>query len=67
MEGSPRFVTTCWSVVLAAQSSREGKARVALEEVQRSLPDFEVDEAGIRRIHSVNVRGFASLPIEFST
>ncbi len=43
------------------------EARVALEEVQRSLPDFEVDEAGIRRIHSVNVRGFASLPIEFST
>ena len=42
------------------------EARVALEEVQKSLPDLEVDVAGSRRIHSVNVRGFASLPIEFS-
>ena len=42
------------------------EARVALEEVQKSLPDLEVDVAGSRRIHSVNVRGFASLPIGFS-
>lgn len=42
------------------------EARVALEEVQESLSDFEVDLAGARRIHSVNVRGFASLPISFS-
>jgi cytochrome P450 len=42
------------------------EARVALEEVQRRFPDFAVDDAGIQRVHSVNVRGFASLPITFS-
>jgi cytochrome P450 len=42
------------------------EARVALEEVQKSLRGFEVDADRSRRVHSVNVRGFASLPIEFS-
>ena len=41
------------------------EARVALEEVQRRLPDYEVREDGIVRVHSSNVRGFAALPIEF--
>jgi len=41
------------------------EARIALAEVQRRLPDFEIDPAGIERVHSVNVRGFARLPIEF--
>jgi cytochrome P450 len=39
------------------------EGRVALEEVERLLPDWEVDPSGIQRIHSVNVRGFAALPI----
>jgi hypothetical protein len=38
---------------------------VALEEVWSRLPEFEVDTRGIARVHSVNVRGFAALPIEF--
>jgi cytochrome P450 len=42
------------------------EARVALEEVQRRFPDFEVEPAGSARVHSVNVRGFAALPIRFS-
>ena len=42
------------------------EGRVALEEVQRRLPDFEIDPAGIERVHSCNVRGFSALPIEFS-
>ena len=42
------------------------EARVALEEVQRRFPGYTVDEAGIARVHSVNVRGFASLPIAFT-
>jgi cytochrome P450 len=42
------------------------EARVALEEVQRRFPDFEVDSTGIVRVHSVNVRGFAALPISFT-
>ena len=40
------------------------EARVALEELVATVePDYEVDPGGIRRVHSVNVRGFAQLPI----
>jgi len=42
------------------------EARVALEEVARRFPDYAVEPAGIVRVHSVNVRGFASLPITFT-
>jgi hypothetical protein len=41
------------------------EARVALEELWRRIPDYEVDPAGLVRVHSVNVRGFAALPIAF--
>jgi len=49
----------------AALARLEG--RVALEEVERLLPDWEIDPSGIQRIHSVNVRGFAALPIRFAS
>ena len=39
------------------------ESRVALEEVVRSIASFEVDEGRARRVHSVNVRGFAKLPL----
>jgi cytochrome P450 len=42
------------------------EARVALEAVQRRFPDFTVEPPGIVRVHSVNVRGFAALPIVFT-
>ena len=42
------------------------EARIALEEVQARLPDFEIDAPGLARVHSVNVRGFSSMPIEFT-
>jgi cytochrome P450 len=42
------------------------EARVALEEVQRRFPDYAIEEAGMARVHSVNVRGFAALPITFT-
>jgi cytochrome P450 len=42
------------------------EARVALEEIQRRLPDFAVQARGLERVHSANVRGFAALPIEFT-
>jgi cytochrome P450 len=42
------------------------EARVALEEVLRRLPDYEIDEARSVRVHSTNVRGFACLPLSFS-
>ncbi len=38
------------------------EARVALEEVVARVRSWDIDEANIRRVHSVNVRGFASLP-----
>jgi hypothetical protein len=43
------------------------EARVALEEVLRRIPDYAVGEAGIARVHSVNVRGFARLPLVLGT
>jgi cytochrome P450 len=42
------------------------EARVALEEVQRRFPDYEIDPGGMARVHSVNVRGFSALPIRFT-
>jgi hypothetical protein len=42
------------------------EARVALEEVLRRVPDYEIDEARAVRVHSTNVRGFAALPVTFS-
>jgi cytochrome P450 len=38
------------------------EARVALEELVRRVADYDVDLAGSRRVHSVNVRGFEALP-----
>ncbi len=38
------------------------EARVALEELLARVTDWEIDEAGARRVHSVNVRGFDRLP-----
>jgi cytochrome P450 len=42
------------------------ETRVALEAVQTRLPDFEIDAARCVRVHSPNVRGFASMPIRFT-
>lgn len=42
------------------------EARVALEELVRAVSTYEVDPAGIERVHSVNVRGFAALPTEIT-
>ena len=37
--------------------------RVSLEEIFREMPRFEIDEASCTRVHSGNVRGWASMPI----
>ncbi len=39
------------------------EARVVLEELVRRVRSFEVDADRARRVHSVSVRGFASLPV----
>lgn len=38
------------------------EARVVLEELVARVSDYEIDEGGTRRVHSVNVRGFETLP-----
>ena len=38
------------------------EARIVLDELVRRVRDYDVDEAGARRVHSVNVRGFGRLP-----
>jgi len=47
----------------AALARLEG--RVALEEVHARMFDYDIDPGGIERVHSINVRGFAALPVEF--
>lgn len=42
------------------------EARVSLEELQRRLPDYRIDEGGLARVHSSNVRGFSKMPIAFA-
>ncbi len=42
------------------------EARVALTEVLARVTDYEVDPAGMQRVHSINVRGFAALPTTVS-
>ena len=42
------------------------EARVALEELHRRLPDYEVDHDRKVRFHSGNVTGWTSLPVTFT-
>jgi cytochrome P450 len=42
------------------------EARVALEELLPVLGDYDVEREKVRRVHSGNVRGFASLPLRFT-
>jgi cytochrome P450 len=38
------------------------EARVALSEVLDRVRGYDIDEAGLVRVHSINVRGFAAVP-----
>jgi cytochrome P450 len=38
------------------------EARIALRELVRCVRDYDIDPSGAKRVHSVNVRGFESLP-----
>jgi hypothetical protein len=48
----------------AALARMEG--RVALEEIHRRMPDYEVDHQTKARFHSSNVTGWTNLPIVFT-
>ncbi|TDC87715.1 cytochrome P450 [Actinomadura sp. 7K507] len=39
------------------------EARIALDELVRRVSSYEVDRESAERVHSVNVRGFAALPV----
>jgi cytochrome P450 len=41
------------------------EGRVALEELWKRIPDYEIEPQGLVRVHSVNVRGFAALPLRW--
>jgi cytochrome P450 len=43
------------------------EARIALSELVRRVRDYDIDPTGARRVHSVNVRGFESLPTSVET
>ena len=43
------------------------EARVSLEELLRRFPRFDVREENATRVHSVNVRGFSSLPVSVTS
>ena len=48
----------------AALARMEGK--VAVEEIHKRIPDYEVDHGGKVRFHSSNVTGWSTLPISFT-
>lgn len=41
------------------------ESRIALQEVLARIPEYTVEEEGIERMHSSNVRGFAGLPLAY--
>lgn len=40
------------------------EATVTLQEMMRRMPEFWIDESGLERVHSGNVRGFKRIPIQ---
>jgi len=55
-------IHSCLGAALARLESR-----VALEEVVRRWPDFEVDEHGLRRVAMSNVAGYSNVPVHVTT
>ncbi len=41
------------------------ESRIALEELHRRIPEYDIDEARLERVHMSNVHGFASVPMRF--
>ena len=41
------------------------EAKIAFEEILRIMPDYTLDEAGLERMHSPNVRGYTHVPLRF--
>jgi len=56
--GFGRGVHYCIGAALART-----EARVAIDEFLSRWPAFEVDEAGLRRVHMANVAGYSNVPV----
>jgi cytochrome P450 len=41
------------------------ESRIAIEEILRAMPNYEVDTGGIERIHAPSVIGYSRLPVVF--
>ncbi|MDB5987424.1 MAG: cytochrome [Nevskia sp.] len=41
------------------------ETRVVFEELLKRIPNYEIDESGLRRAHNPNVRGFTHVPVTF--
>ncbi len=55
-------VHSCLGAALARMESR-----IAIEELARRWPRYEVDEDGLRRVQMANVAGFANVPVRVSS
>ena len=42
------------------------ETRVVFEEVMRAIPDYQIEESGLKRAHNPNVRGFTHVPAHFA-
>ncbi len=42
------------------------ETRVAFEEIMRLIPDYQIEESGLKRAHNPNVRGFTHIPTTFA-
>lgn len=51
-------IHSCLGAALARMESR-----IAIEEMVRRWPRYEIDEAGLRRVHMSNVAGFSNVPV----
>jgi cytochrome P450 len=54
-------IHSCLGAALARMESR-----IAIEEWGRRWPRWQVDEAGLDRVHMTNVAGFAKVPVTVS-
>jgi cytochrome P450 len=41
------------------------ETRVVFEEVMRLIPEYQIEESGLKRAHNPNVRGFTHVPAHF--
>jgi cytochrome P450 len=54
-------IHSCLGAALARMESR-----IAIEEMVRRWPRYEIDEDGLRRVHMSNVAGFSHVPVQVS-